>query len=48
MRVLSVQDLGFDGKGGSLFMVYQQQKERFAQQAAPAALSTLGLGSLPR
>jgi len=47
LRVLSVQDLGFDGKGGSLFMVYQQQKERFAQQAAPATLSTLGLGSLP-
>jgi|SRR5688572_13987654 len=43
LRVLSVQDLGFDGKGGSLFMVYQQQKERFAQQAAPATLATLGL-----
>jgi hypothetical protein len=47
LRVLSVQDLGFDGKGGSLFMVYQQQKERFAQQAAPATLATLGLGGPP-
>lgn len=47
LRVLSVQDLGFDGKGGSLFMVYQQQKERFAQQAAPATLATLGLRGPP-
>lgn len=47
MRVLSVQDLGFDGKGGSLFMVYQQQKERFAQLAAPSTLSTLGLSGPP-
>ena len=46
-RVLSVQDLGFDGKGGSLFMIYQQQKERFAQQASPATLSTLGLSGPP-
>lgn len=47
LRVLSVQDLGFDGKGGSLYMVYQQQKERFAQLAAPGLLSTLGLGGPP-
>jgi hypothetical protein len=25
LRVLSVDDLGFDSKGGSLFMIYQQQ-----------------------
>src|SRR5882672_972278 len=30
MRVLSVTDLGFDNKGGSLFMAYQQQKEQLA------------------
>ena len=33
MRVLSVNDLGFDHKGGSLFMAYQQQKERLAAQS---------------
>ena len=36
MRVLSVDDLGFDHKGGSLFMVYLQQKERLAARM-PAA-----------
>jgi hypothetical protein len=30
MRVLSVNDLGFKHKGGSLFMNYLQQKERLA------------------
>ena len=30
MRVLSVDDLGFDHKGGSLFMTYLQQKEQLA------------------
>lgn len=47
LRVLSVQDLGFDGKGGSLYMVYHQQKERFAQQAGAASLTNLGLSRLP-
>ena len=30
MRVLSVNDLGFEHKGGSLFMAYLQQKEQLA------------------
>ena len=33
MRVLSVNDLGFDHKGGSLFMAYLQQKEQFAAKS---------------
>src|SRR5262249_4995106 len=28
MRVLSIDDLGFSSKGGSLYMIYQQNKER--------------------
>src|SRR5206468_8375485 len=32
MRVLTVDDLGFDHKGGSLFMGYLQQKEQLAQR----------------
>ena len=38
MRVLSVDDLGFEHKGGSLFMAYLQQKERLADAAPAAAL----------
>ena len=47
MRVLSVDDLGFDSKGGSVFMSYLQQKERLATLNAGATLTTLGLGGLP-
>lgn len=47
LRVLSVDDLGFDHKGGSLFMIYQQQKERLAKKSAPGLLGQLGLGGIP-
>jgi hypothetical protein len=47
MRVLSVDDLGFNHKGGSLYLMYQQQKERFAAAAASALTSTLGIGGIP-
>jgi len=47
MRVLSVDDLGFNAKGGSLFMAYQQQKENLAAQSAGGALSALGIGGIP-
>ena len=48
MRVLSVDDLGFAHKGGSLFLVYQQQKERLAgARRSPATLGALGIGGIP-
>lgn len=47
MRVLSVDDLGFASKGGSLYMAYQRQKESLARGAPIATLNTLGLGGLP-
>lgn len=47
LRVLSVNDLGFNVKGGSLFMAYQQQKEKLAAQNAGGALSALGIGGIP-
>jgi hypothetical protein len=47
MRVLNVDDLGFNAKGGSLFMAYQQQKEKLATQNAGGALSALGIGGIP-
>ena len=43
MRVLSVDDLGFDHKGGSLFMSYLQNKEGLARKAPRATLTTLGI-----
>jgi len=47
LRVLSINDLDFDSKGGSLFMVYQQQKERMARKAKAGGINTLGLGGIP-
>lgn len=47
MRVLSVTDLGFDNKGGSLFMAYQQLKEQLATKSQSGALSVLGIGGIP-
>jgi hypothetical protein len=47
MRVLSVSDLGYDNKGGSLFMAYQQLKERLAAKNGAGTLGMLGLGGIP-
>ena len=44
MRVLSVDDLGFDHKGGSLFMAYLENKERLRDRATKAQFNTLGIG----
>ena len=43
MRVLTVRDLGFEHKGGSLYMAYQQQKEQLANKFQPGSLGTLGI-----
>lgn len=43
LRVLTVDDLGFASKGGSLFMTYLQNREQLAAKAQPASLSTLGV-----
>ena len=45
MRVLSVDDLGFDHPGGRMFLTYLTNKETLAGMATSAALTTLGLGS---
>jgi hypothetical protein len=47
MRVLSIDDLGFDHKGGSLFMIYQQQKEALAASVQSGQLSAFGIGGIP-
>ena len=43
MRVLSVNDVGFDAKAGSLYMTYQQQKERLAGLARAGSFANLGI-----
>lgn len=47
LRVLSVDDLGFKHRGGSLFMSYLANKEGLAARSPSGALSTLGLERLP-
>jgi len=43
MRVLSVNDVGFDAKAGSLYMIYQQQKERLAGLPPNGSFANLGI-----
>ena len=46
LRVLSVDDLGYRSKGGSLFMTYLQGKESLAGKVQPVSFSTLGIGGI--
>jgi hypothetical protein len=47
LRVLNVDDLGFDSPGGQLFMAYLSNKQQLASKVGNAASSVLGLGGLP-
>ena len=47
MRVLSVTDLGFSHRGGSIYLAYQRAKEQLAATAAGGALTSLGIGAIP-
>jgi hypothetical protein len=47
LRVLTTDDLGFAHRGGSLYLLYQQQKERLATLSPSARLSDVGLTALP-
>lgn len=47
MRVLSVNDLGFDHKGGDLFMVYHRQKEQLVTRSQFGSFGALGIGGIP-
>jgi hypothetical protein len=46
MRVLNVNDLGFDVKGGDLYMTYQKGKELLAQ-GPTGSFAALGIGGIP-
>lgn len=47
MRVLTVDDLGFEHKGGNLFITYLQRKEQFVALAGGGAFSALGITGIP-
>jgi hypothetical protein len=47
LQVLTVNDFGFDHKGGSIYMAYHQQKEQLAAKFKTGELSTLGIGEIP-
>jgi hypothetical protein len=47
LRVLSVDDLGFSHKGGSLFLGYLKNKEQLAKKLAGGTPGQLGLGAMP-
>ncbi len=43
MRVLNVNDVGFDNKAGRLFMTYLRTKEQLSQLAAGGTFAALGI-----
>jgi hypothetical protein len=47
LRVLSVDDLGFSHKGGSLFLGYLKNKEQLSAKFAGGTPGQLGLGAIP-
>ena len=46
LRVLSVSDVGFDHKAGSLFMSYLRNKEQLAARSVGGTIGTLGITGL--
>jgi len=47
MRVLSIDDLDFNDKSGSLYMTYQQQKESLARLNLAGTFGALGIRGIP-
>jgi hypothetical protein len=47
LRVLSVEDVGFSHKAGSLFLGYLQRKEMLSSKAPTGGLDALGIGGIP-
>ena len=47
LRVLSVDDLGFNHRGGNIYMAYQKSKETLAQLDGGVTLNTFGIGAIP-
>jgi hypothetical protein len=48
LRVLTIDDLGFDHRGGGIFMSHLRTREALAGKTGAASLQSLGLNNLPR
>jgi hypothetical protein len=46
-KVFTTDDLGFEHKGGNLYLAYQQQKERLANKAPVGTFTALGIKGIP-
>ena len=46
MRVLSIDDLDYASVGGSIYLTYQQRKERLAASAPAGSLSAFGISGV--
>ena len=46
LRVMSIDDLGFSSRGGSLFMAYLQSKEQLAKKVQSVSFASLGIGGI--
>ena len=48
LRVLTTDDLGFDNRGGGIFINYLRTREALAGKTGAASLQSLGLSNLPQ
>ncbi|MEM8674578.1 MAG: hypothetical protein AAGF83_11990 [Cyanobacteria bacterium P01_G01_bin.67] len=47
MRVLTIDDLGFENRGGRVFMEYQRNKESLSARFRKGSLSNFGINRIP-
>jgi hypothetical protein len=47
LRVMSTDDLGFQHRGGTIFLSYLRNREALAAKAGSASLNTLGISNIP-
>ena len=47
LRVMSTDDLGFEHRGGAMFINHLRTRETLAGKTGSASLQSLGLSSLP-
>lgn len=48
LRVMTTDDLGFEHRGGSIFLSYLRTREALASTSGTASLQRLGLSNVPR